>query len=116
MHPRFQGDPNPRHSPEDFFHCPRRCRQLLFHNHFSGFIQNAVPARTVSQNQPDVQLLIVQISRLLDSKRVMRDFRRSVIWLQQLQQNSAIGELFFTARAISSSAGKSASNSHRRGE
>jgi hypothetical protein len=48
MHPRFQPDPTPRHFPKHFFHRFRSRAQPLFQQHFSPFIQHAIPARSIA--------------------------------------------------------------------
>ena len=49
MHSRFQRHPAARHSPEQFSHCVRSRADLWFHSHFPGRVQDAVPARPISQ-------------------------------------------------------------------
>jgi hypothetical protein len=65
VRPRFQCDPTPRHPTENFLHGLRWGRHFLFQNHFSRFIQNAVPTESISQIQPDRQLLTCIFFHLL---------------------------------------------------
>jgi hypothetical protein len=65
MHPGFYCNPAARYPAEDFHHCSRCRSQLSFQNYFSACIQNAVPARPVSQIQPDRQFLTFNFFDLL---------------------------------------------------
>lgn len=49
MHSRFQRHPAARRSPEQFSHGVRSRADLWFHSHFPGRVQDAVPARPISQ-------------------------------------------------------------------
>src|SRR5450756_1306445 len=57
MHPRLQRYPAAWHCSKDFFHGFRSRAQLLLADHFASFVQQAVPARSITQVQTDSKLL-----------------------------------------------------------
>src|SRR5450755_2716985 len=65
VRPRFQRHPTAGHPTEDFLHGLRRGRHFLFQNHFSRFIQNAVPTPSISQIKPNRQFLTCNFFDLL---------------------------------------------------
>jgi hypothetical protein len=64
MHPRLQGDPTARHSPEHLLHGLRSRAHLLFQQHFARFIQHAIPTGPIAQIQTDGQFPVRKILRL----------------------------------------------------